>query len=103
MESSDRERLADACMKVKSPKILITHGVQGAIETVCIISPSPLFMNHYTTTTTTTTTTTGNESSMCRISWFKNDCCHRLHRSRYFFSFFLFAKQSKFKIAAQIV
>eukprot|EP00938_MAST-03A_sp_MAST-3A-sp1_P000323 g323.t1 len=34
MESSDRERLADACMKVKSPKILITHGVQGAIETI---------------------------------------------------------------------
>ena len=44
MESSDRERLADACMKVKSPKILITHGVQGAIETVCSIF---LFTLHY--------------------------------------------------------
>ena len=44
MESSDRERLADACMKVKSPKILITHGIQGAIETVCI---SFSFTLHY--------------------------------------------------------
>jgi len=34
VESSDRDRLADACVKVKSAKILITHGVQGAIETV---------------------------------------------------------------------
>ena len=34
VDSSDRERLADACAKVTSPKILITHGVQGAIETV---------------------------------------------------------------------
>jgi hypothetical protein len=42
VESSDRERLADACMKVKSPKILITHGIQGAIETVCSI-----FTLHY--------------------------------------------------------
>ena len=42
VESSDRERLADACMKVKSPKILITHGIQGAIETV-----GSIFTLHY--------------------------------------------------------
>ena len=43
MESSDRERLADACMKVKSPKILITHGIQGAIETAYVA----FFTLHY--------------------------------------------------------
>ncbi len=35
--SSDRDRLADACTKVKSNKILITHGIKGAIETALVL------------------------------------------------------------------